>query len=315
MVEAPDFGYALVLDSDMFSVGRGSVWEDSDVAYPFPSRYLRWFEPLERGEPILAVVYEPRGRLNVGRMAYVAWTILENEPSVSEDNWLIQFSSEPYRLQIPVPREMNGVPVESWLSEYPRGRLRNSATRGRAVRQIPMQEAIHIIAMGDPSLEPELLLNMLERPDAAASGERAAERRRVHTTALARSGSFRRDVIEAYGGYCAVTGLGDGSGRGLEAAHIQAAGDEDSGPDIVTNGICLTPTIHRLFDLDLLGFRYEGQELRLCLSSILGASEISNADSGVDLVLIQGKKIQIPSRVALRPDARFVEARSSKLKA
>jgi len=64
-----------------------------------------------------------------------------------------------------------------------------------------------------------------------------------------RDPSFRNKILRAYEYRCAVTGfqaaLG-GSFFGCEAAHVRwhAYG----GPDSVANGICLEPTLHKLFD-------------------------------------------------------------------
>ena len=66
---------ALVLDSF-----AGSNYADSPDSYEFPPQYLTFFEPLTRGEPVVAVIYEPRGDRNEGRMAYVGWATLASAP-------------------------------------------------------------------------------------------------------------------------------------------------------------------------------------------------------------------------------------------
>jgi hypothetical protein len=47
---------ALILESFV-----GSIYTDRPDSYEFPPQYLKFFEPLTRGEPIVAVIYEPRG--------------------------------------------------------------------------------------------------------------------------------------------------------------------------------------------------------------------------------------------------------------
>lgn len=64
-----------------------------------------------------------------------------------------------------------------------------------------------------------------------------------------RDPAFRDNVLRAYEYRCAVTGFRAALGGtyfGCEAAHVQwhAYG----GPDEVSNGICLEPTVHKLFD-------------------------------------------------------------------
>lgn len=68
-----------------------------------------------------------------------------------------------------------------------------------------------------------------------------------------RDASFRRAVLDAYDGRCAVTGLRiiNGGGKAeAQAAHIWSVAD--GGPDIVQNGIALSATIHWLFDRHLI---------------------------------------------------------------
>ena len=90
---------------------------------------------------------------------------------------------------------------------------------------------------------------------------------------------FRKMVLVAYGGTCAVTGSSEV--KVLDAAHIQPY----AGPlsDRISNGICLRTDVHKLFDAGLISFTvdfrvhvsnrvvderyraYHGQPLRLPL--------------------------------------------------
>lgn len=51
---------AVVLESWL-----GSQYEDAPDSYEFPSRYLKFFQPIERGEQLFALIYEPRGTAGV----------------------------------------------------------------------------------------------------------------------------------------------------------------------------------------------------------------------------------------------------------
>lgn len=65
-----------------------------------------------------------------------------------------------------------------------------------------------------------------------------------------RDPNFRINVLRAYEHRCAVTGFRAALGGaffGCEAAHVRWHACE--GPDIVANGICLEPTVHKLFDV------------------------------------------------------------------
>lgn len=68
-----------------------------------------------------------------------------------------------------------------------------------------------------------------------------------------REASFRHQVIDAYDGRCAVTGIRmiNGGGKAeAQAAHIWAV--QDGGPDVVQNGIALSTTVHWAFDRHLI---------------------------------------------------------------
>lgn len=66
---------------------------------------------------------------------------------------------------------------------------------------------------------------------------------------IQRNRSFRSEVLDAYGHRCAVTGfqaLVGGVAFCLEAAHVHW--HSQGGPSDVSNGLALTPTMHKLFD-------------------------------------------------------------------
>lgn len=87
------------------------------------------------------------------------------------------------------------------------------------------------------------------------------ERRRILTKVLrlARDGDFRRKVIDAYSRRCCVTGL---QLRLIDAAHILPVGASGSSDD-VQNGLCLSPTYHRAYDLGLI---YLTEERKMVLN-------------------------------------------------
>jgi hypothetical protein len=60
--------------------------------------------------------------------------------------------------------------------------------------------------------------------------------------------AFRRKLLEAYGGRCAITGS-DGDAA-LEVAYI--VGTDETGPQEVPNGLLLRADVHTLFDLNLI---------------------------------------------------------------
>ena len=70
---------------------------------------------------------------------------------------------------------------------------------------------------------------------------------------------FREEVIEAYGGACALTGVN--VPEVLQAAHIDPY--RGRGSQFVTNGILLRADIHLLYDAQLLGVMPESHVIKL----------------------------------------------------
>jgi len=85
------------------------------------------------------------------------------------------------------------------------------------------------------------------------------ERARQATSRLTRDSAFRRVVMEAYGGECAVCGLDFGL---LDGAHIYPVSAPES-PDRVWNGLALCGTHHSAFDKHIIWVNPESRELRL----------------------------------------------------
>jgi putative restriction endonuclease len=110
----------------------------------------------------------------------------------------------------------------------------------------------------------------------------------VETIVRHRDPRFRRMVLRAYEHRCAVTGfraaLG-GSFFGCEAAHVQW--HAYSGPDTVSNGLALEPTIHKLFDAGAWTLTDDRR--------ILVSSEFTGTDTAVEKVRsLHGKPIRGP---------------------
>lgn len=255
---------------------------------------------------MLAVIYEPRGNPPVGRMTYVGWAILSGTPlpdSTGSGNYYRVNCREPMRaFERSVPRELGGEPVERWLRRLSRGRLRNSATRGRAVRSLSEAEVEDIFRFGATDIEWDDRQVPLDLPS-----EVEGRVRRV-VTRLERSAGFREQVLTAYGNRCAVSGLaGDGIKGLIEAAHIKGAGRPDFGPDHVTNGVALTPTLHRLFDRHLFSFEYLYDKLVVVPSKLLTMDMVQDAVTGSALRLQEGQKVRLPSNTSAHPGRRFVD--------
>src|SRR3546814_8640178 len=116
---------------------------------------------------------------------------------------------------------------------------------------------------------------------------------------LVRDRLFRRRVVEAYDARCSVTGLKliNGGGRAeVEAAHIRPV--DRGGPDIVTNGIALSGTVHWMFDRGLIGLNDDLE--------ILVSRQANDPNSIRSLINKTGFAIP-PQRLLERPHPAFLE--------
>lgn len=114
-----------------------------------------------------------------------------------------------------------------------------------------------------------------------------------------RDRAFRRAVLDAYDGRCAVTGwkLINGGGRAeVQAAHIKPV--ERGGPDSVQNGLALSGTAHWMFDRGLIGF---SDQLDILVSRHV------NDHSGIDAIINSTGKAQVPAQLSERPHPAFLE--------
>ncbi len=277
-----------------------SPYADTATSYEYPARYRRFFEPLEAGEPMIAIIYEPRsgGR---GRMSYVGWAALRGVPVRSprvtdrgQPLWEVNYVDRVQEFPDPVPRDYLGQPVERWLRGIAPDN-RNVLSSGASVRWLEPEEGQLILELGHAGQ-----LGVVEYPVSDEPAELlVAERTRRVVEAVARDAQFRRQVMTAYKFKCAITGLEVGSlpeGRAtklLDAAHIRPVGDK--GSDAVSNGISLTPTVHRLFDEGLVSATWSHGTLELVRSPKLEPSMIKSPERGTVIRLETGTPLILPA--------------------
>lgn len=277
-----------------------SPYADTATSYEYPSRYRRFFEPLLNGEPMIAIIYEPRsgGR---GRMSYVGWAALRGvpvrSPRLTESGqplWEVHYVDRVQELPNSVQRDYLGEPLERWLREM-RPENRNVVSSGASVRWLEEDEGRLILELGHAG---QLGVSSDYSIELAEGEVLVAERTRRVVDAVVRDARFRRQVMSAYHFKCAVTGLTVGSlpeGRAtrlLDAAHIRPVGD--LGPDSVTNGLSLTPTVHRLFDEGLVTVRWQTAELQLLRSPGLEPEMIESPEQGTAIRLETGMRLMLP---------------------
>lgn len=110
---------------------------------------------------------------------------------------------------------------------------------------------------------------------------------------------FRKALILAYGGRCAITDCD--AVDALEAAHI--APFSEAGDCEPTNGLLLRADVHTLFDLGLIAVQPE--TLTVAISDRL---------NGTCYGQLSGKTLRIPSNVALQPSSMSLAKRWDRFK-
>lgn len=105
-------------------------------------------------------------------------------------------------------------------------------------------------------------------PDDSLDEGQKAVRAESYYLQLARpaQAKFRSAVCAAYGGKCAVSGIGVLSA--LEAAHVEPF--RSGGVDHISNGVLLRADLHRLFDFGQLAFEPVGGRLIARFSAVCG---------------------------------------------
>ncbi len=225
---------------------EGSGWSDSPQQYEFPRRYLGQFDAALQAGGATALVYEPKR--NGGRRSFVAWTRLVDPPQrvAGTQSFTIKLIGGLRSFSCPVPFSVNGVPAEWRLRALPPSHY-GRELQGRSVREIPERNAIEILVRGGS----DALRTRIYHATQATEVDRS---RRI-VEVLDRDGRFRDAVLRCAGYRCLVTGFGIGENPAsrlhgiVEAAHIRPVAAE--GPDDLSNGLALTPTVHKLFDAGL----------------------------------------------------------------
>lgn len=268
----------------------GSIYDDiPEVHYQFPKGYLSRAKQMVGDwivyrEPVK--IPQSKGFFAVARVEKIIPDpdIPDRYRALIEEGSFLPF--EPT-----VPHMIDGEPVE-----------RDLANAQAAVRPLSNSDFARIIALGLPNDDTLPRTGDLEPLDRVQDPQMPFEiERPIMQTLLNRpfrDRAFRRAVLHAYDGRCAVTGwrLVNGGGRlEAEAAHIRPV--EKGGPDSIRNGLALSGTAHWMFDRGLIGL---SDDLEIMVSRQV------NDPSSVHAIINQTGRAIAPQRESERPHPQFL---------
>lgn len=277
----------------------GSIYDDiPEVHYQFPKSYL------SRAQQMVGdwIVYREPVKIpnSKGFFAVAKVEQIIADPAEPDRYRAIIEEGSYLPFEPTVPHIVNGEQVERGVLNE-EGKVSGRAQA--AVRPLSPSDFARIISLGLPDED------FLPRSDDEVVED---NRVREHQTPFEiarpivqslvskpfRDRAFRRAVMHAYDGRCAVTGwkLVNGGGRlEAQAAHIRPV--EHGGPDSVRNGLALSGTAHWMFDRGLIGFR---DDLEIMVSRQV------NDPSSVEGIINRTGKAIAPQRETDRPHPQFL---------
>lgn len=267
-------------------------------AVPGQKNIPNW-ESMREGDIVLAA-YD-------GRYRYISSVVLKlHSPRLAESIWGLDADGKTweYMYVLTEPRavnvEVDSEPLSGYLHKAYRGFTR--INQDRINRIFDDYGSIHNfiaaefqcnVPLNHPPIEEGLAERELQTEGAFDPDNAPDERKRVMAAIVRRRGQpkFRRELLDAYGGECAVTGCSVESI--LEAAHIKPYGDGQT--NHVTNGMLLRADIHTLFDLG---------ELRVDDKGVIHLSDELRFSSYVEY---SGKKVRFPEDPSKAPNAKALK--------
>ena len=269
----------------------GSIYDDiPEVRYQFPKVYL------SRAKQMVGdwIVYREPVKMPQSKGFFAVAKVERIIPDPDKvDHYRALIEAGSYLPFSPtVPHKVDGQAVE-----------RDLANAQAAVRPLSNSDFARIIDLGLPEDDKLPRIGELEPLNRVQEQQVPFEIERPIVQSLVsrpfRDRAFRRAVLGAYDGRCAVTGwrLVNGGGRlEAEAAHIRPV--EHGGPDSVRNGLALSGTAHWMFDRGLIGFADD--------LSILIHRKV-NDRHGVEAVLNPNQRLLCPKRTEHHPHPQFLE--------
>jgi putative restriction endonuclease len=284
----------------VFVIGSHSIYKDEpERFYRFPPR---WMANASKVVGNWIIYQEPR---RAGPRGYYAVAKVERivpDPgtpgmflALIEAGSFLEFGRD-------VPFQVDGRAIESGLL-LPNGRV-NGGLAIQSIRTISSQDFNQIIGLGlvdEESFLPRL--DVTEPVSNVVMEERSVWEGPVDRTTMlvsrtVRDRQFRNRVLDVYDRRCALTGMQliNGGGRPeAQAAHVMSV--EAGGPDVVTNGIALSGTIHWMFDRGLISLADSGE--------ILLSRQINDIESAERLIY-RDRRARLPASESHRPHQRYL---------
>lgn len=286
----------------IFDTKARSAYDDEIAQYyHFPSRYLSIAEACVNDWIIFR---EPRA--DGGSLCYFATAKISRiVPDPELPNHYYALMDDYFQFDVPVPWTLENRYWEEDLRSIDIAQV-GVFMRGKSIRnvndsdfhQIVVAGLKHTLAQIQPPLEENSAFGFAETSlEFDSGGVRKIIELLVNRKV--RDASFRRNVLGAYEGKCAFTGLKILDGRGnfeVQAAHIKSVAD--NGPDILRNGLALSSTAHWMFDRHLLSLT---DDYRLLIA------ESRIPDRYLQLLRKPNEQIYLPEDERLWPSQTFVE--------
>jgi putative restriction endonuclease len=285
----------------VFVTGTHSIYGDQPKDfYRFPANYL---PAAQRMIGQWIIYQEPRRAGGRGYFAVARVDKIEPDPSATGMYLALIASGSYLDFGTAVPFSADGLPMERALLNED-GTVKGS--KQLAVRPLSNTDFNRIVEIGLMDAEPELprigqvnLVPGMLGETGQEPFDGPVDRATMLVSRKVRDAKFRRAVLHAYVGRCALTGmkLVIGGGRlETEAAHIMSVGD--GGPDAINNGIALSGTVHWMFDRGLIAMSDSGD--------ILLSTKINDRE-GVEKMLYPDRRARWPSTPAHYPHPRYLE--------
>jgi putative restriction endonuclease len=294
-------GLQTAMGHGVFIHRSDSIYDDSPAErYQFPGQYLGRVQSCIDD---WIIYYEPRKVTDTRRYFAVAKVERVVPDPVKAGMYLALVEPGSYLDFV------NAVPFTGATGVVERGVLneqgRISGRAQSAVRPISSDDFSRIVVLGFNENEPVLprVSEQIQSPafreeQAPFELEQIRGRSTFSVSRIVRDRIFRRIVLRAYSERCAISGLKliNGNGRAeVAAAHIRAV--EANGPDIISNGIALSGTVHWMFDRGLLSL---SDDLQILIS------RQANDPDGIRTLINKGGYAFTPERTSERPHPHFL---------